>query len=297
MSRNALLFLAVLLCLASSAPAGPLRDRLRAHIQQDQVKQGTQTMQLAGLSVAYWLPQDASKPAPLILFSHGLNGCKTQSVFLMAALAKDGYIVVAPDHKDATCGGGGMSGGFSAHKPEEKFGQFDAWNDGTYTDREADMKNLYAALKTDADWAPRIDWDHVGLAGHSLGGYTVLGLAGAWPSWKMDGIKAVLALSPYAQPFLKKGDIAHLGIPVMYQGGTRDFGITPFIKKQDGAYDHTSSPAWFVEFNKTGHFGFTDLQKGAQRGIIDYSLWFFDHTLKDSDAPLPREAVADLRQK
>ena len=32
------------------------------------------------------------------------------------------------------------------------------------------------------------------LAGHSLGGYTVLALAGAWPSWKLANVRAVLAL-------------------------------------------------------------------------------------------------------
>ena len=26
--------------------------------------------------------------------------------------------------------------------------------------------------------------------GHSLGGYTVLGLAGGWPSWKLPGIQS-----------------------------------------------------------------------------------------------------------
>ena len=43
------------------------------------------------------------------------------------------------------------------------------------------------------------DWKRCGLVGHSLGGYTLLGLGGAWPSWRFDGIKAVLALSPYVQ--------------------------------------------------------------------------------------------------
>lgn len=295
--RKIFLSFVLLAVMAASVPAeGSLREKLRARLQQH--KAGMQTMKMAGLNVAYWLPDDAGSPAPLILFSHGLNGCKGQSTFLMTALAKDGYVVVAPDHKDALCANSGKGGGLAAHKPEAGFANFAAWTDQTNKDREEDMKNLYSALKSDPDWSPRIDWNRVGLAGHSMGGYTVMGLAGAWPSWKMDGIKAVLALSPYGQPFLKSGDLAHVDVPIMYQGGTRDIGDTPFIKKKGGLYDITPSPAWFVEFRDCGHFSFTDIQQGAHRQMIDYSLWFFDHTLKGSDAPLPKEdGVTDLRQK
>ena len=295
MFRSVLLSFVILALMAANASAaGPLRERLRQRVQAYEEASGMQTMKVGGLTVAYWLPGDTAAPAPLILFSHGLHGCKSQSIFLMAALAKDGYIVVAPDHKDAACGGGG----FMTQKPQANFADFASWSDRTYEDRAADMKNLYTALKEDKNWSPHIDWDRVGLAGHSLGGYTVVGLAGAWPSWKMDGISAVLALSPYAQPFLKSGDLARVNVPIMYQGGTRDIGDTPFMKKPGGIYDLTPGPAWFVDFKKTGHFGWTDLQRASQQEIIDYSLWFFDHVLKGSDAPLPREdGVADLRSK
>jgi predicted dienelactone hydrolase len=69
-----------------------------------------------------------------------------------------------------------------------------------------------------------VDAMSLGVAGHSLGGYTDLGLAGGWASWKEARVKAVLALSPYCSPFLSKGQLASMNIPVMYQGGTRDFG-------------------------------------------------------------------------
>jgi predicted dienelactone hydrolase len=63
---------------------------------------------------------------------------------------------------------------------------------------------LIDALRNDARWKDRIEWSRVALAGHSLGGYTVLGLAGGWASWKLPSIKAVLAMSPYCDPFLQK---------------------------------------------------------------------------------------------
>ncbi|TAL33056.1 MAG: alpha/beta fold hydrolase [Alphaproteobacteria bacterium] len=295
-------FLALLLALtlaATVASAEGLRDRLKTRMQQagQSRTEGMTRGHLAGLSIVYWLPEDTAYPAPLVLFSHGMNGCKTQSVFLMKALAQHGYVVVAPDHRDALCGDGGERSR-SAHLPEEKFPDYAAWTDRTYRDRMEDIKNLYGALKSEKDFTPRIDWNRVALSGHSLGGYTVLGMAGGWESWKMPGVKAVLALSPFAGPFVAHKTLPNVDVPVMYQSGTRDLGVLPSLKKKGGGFDQTPSPAWFVIFDKVGHFGFTDLQKTAQQRIIDYSLWFLDHTLKGSDAPLPKESgVTALQEK
>lgn len=246
---------------------------------------------VAGRTVAFWLPAAAgAAPHPLVMFSHGFGGCKTQSKFLMAALAAHGYIVAAPDHADAGCGEGHHFG-----RPDKPFRDAKDWTAETYAGRRDDIINVYDALKADKIWRKRIDWQQVGLAGHSLGGYTVLALAGGWPAWKMPGIKSVLALSPYAAPLSDHGALGDIDIPVMYQGGTRDFGITPDVRRKGGAFDQTPK-AVYVEFEKTGHFGWTDLQSGTHENIARYSLWFFDKTLKGIDAPLPEApGVAALR--
>lgn len=290
--KRLLLALMLVFFVVSSAQADGLLQRFRDRFSGRGVTSATperalQTtadiVHIAGLTVAIWTPPDTGIPAPLVLFSHGFGGCKTQSTFLMEALAATGYVVVAPDHKDALCG----SGSPGIHKPEQKFRDYAAWNENTYQDRRDDIKRLYAAMHADPQWQTRIDWKHVALAGHSLGGYTVLGLAGAWPSWKMPEARAVLALSPYVGPYLQSGGLAHLGVPVMYQGGTRDMGITPGIRKQGGAYDQTSAPAAFVEFKQAGHFGWTDLQDSAHDAIINYSVWFLAHALYDDPADPP----------
>lgn len=295
------LIVAALALVAGAAQAdGPFRDRIRERVQQRMQERAQQDAppadetEIVGLSIAYWLPPEEAYPAPLVVFSHGFGGCKTQSVFLMQARARHGYIVFAPDHADARCGGAGGSFG----RPEEKFRASGNWTDKTYADRGRDIKNLVAALQKDELWAKRIDWAHVALAGHSLGGYTALGLAGGWTSWKMQGVQAVLALSPYAAPYAQSGDLAHLGIPVMYQSGTRDLGVKPALVKEGGVFDKTKAPAWYVEFDKTGHFGWTEMQKSAHDNIVHYSLWFLDRALRGADAPLSRaEGVADLRSK
>ena len=150
----------------------------------------------------------------------------------MEAFAADGYLVFAPNHRDATCNGGKGSWFGRAEIPFLDPGK---WNESTYRDRADDIRRLLSVIGTDNRFRPRADLSRVALAGHSLGGYTVLGLAGAWPSWKLPGVKAVLALSPYSQPFLLHGTLAALSAPVMYQGGTRDFGTTPALQKTAAA--------------------------------------------------------------
>ena len=247
---------------------------------------------LAGRQVAYWAP-DGAVPAqgyPVILFSHGFTGCGTQSVFLTEALAGAGYVVLAPDHRDAACGAGHdgqLLAKLSTFDSQEPFHSPEAWSASTYRDRRVDVEAvLDAVLKSGSVQGVPINSSRIGLAGHSLGGYTVLGLAGAWPLWKDRRIKAVLALSPYCTPFLAKGDLPHLDVPVMYQGGTLDIGITPFVRGKGGAYELTSAPKYFVELGGAGHFAWTNLNKSYQSVINRYALAFFDRYLKGAPAPL-----------
>jgi predicted dienelactone hydrolase len=136
-------------------------------------------LSLAGLAVTVWQPDAATTDArPTIIFSHGFHGCDTQARFLATALAGAGYLVFAPQHRDATCDGGG--GRLSA-PPEEPFVKPGLWSDATYRDRAEDIRRLIAALKREDGWRQRIDWARLGLAGHSLGGSPALGRNGSFP--------------------------------------------------------------------------------------------------------------------
>jgi len=284
------LLITCLLVLSTIAEAQISRGRVRGQRQGGKV---VDQIQIAGLSVAVWKPSQ-SGPSPVIVFSHGYHGCNTQTTFLMTALANAGYLVMSPNHKDAICAGG------LQQRPEQPFQNPAAWNDGTYAERRDDVVRLIDALRADNEWRERINWSAIGLAGHSLGGYTVLGLAGAWPSWKLKGVVSVLALSPYCEPFLRNGKLASIGVPVMFQGGTRDFGITPSVKKSDGCYAATSSPAYFVELSGAGHFAWTDLNTAYQDLINHYTVAFFDKHLRGSTSAKPSEkisGVSDLRTK
>jgi predicted dienelactone hydrolase len=236
---------------------------------------------IGGREVAMWKPTGATPAAgyPVVVFSHGFGGCNTQSVFLMEALAQAGYLVVAPNHADASCGSARKARS-GRQGPEEPFQKADNWSDATYKDRRADIEAvLDAILSAKSFQGIGVDPGRVGIAGHSLGGYTALGVSGAWTSWKDPRVKAVLALSPFNTPFLRKGSLDHMNVPVMYQGGTLDLGITPTVRKPQGAYDRSLAPKYFVEFQGAGHLAWTGLNPRFHAVINQYSVAFFDRYL------------------
>lgn len=259
---------------------------------------GAEGAEIAGRHVSIWRPASASAGrAPLVMFSHGFHGSSTQSASLMRALARAGYLVIAPAHKDARPGVIGRL----LDRPDVGFGKPEDWTPTMYRDRGEDITAIVGAMKGDPQWAAAVEWSQVALAGHSLGGYTVLGLAGAWSEWRMVDVTAVLALSPYVAPFVSHRTLAALNVPVMYQSGTRDTpGIRSSIRTNGGALDMTRPPAYYVELRGAGHFAWTDLNARYQESIAYYSLAFLNrHVRGDRTAGLDarRADVADLRAK
>jgi predicted dienelactone hydrolase len=132
---------------------------------------------------------------PLILFSHGWEGCGTQSVFLTEQLARAGYVVAAPDHRDAGCSVDGRRPP-RLHLPQLPFSTPGLWHESAYYDRREDLGKVLDWMLASPDFHESIDPARIGAMGHSLGGYSTLGMAGARESWQDSRITAVLALAP-----------------------------------------------------------------------------------------------------
>jgi predicted dienelactone hydrolase len=101
-------------------------------------------------------------PFPLILLSHGSGGSATQLAWLGAALARAGYIAVAVDHPGNNFLDGNTPEGFVL-----------------WWERATDLSNVLDGMLADPEFGHRIDDSRIGAAGFSIGGETVLALAGA----------------------------------------------------------------------------------------------------------------------
>lgn len=230
-------------------------------------------MTVGGIDGVMWSSSTSIAEAqPIVVFSHAMHMCPTQSRYLMRALADAGYLVLAPRHADSNCRLSIPGLSRQGFKPSL------FWSDDDFRDRADDVRRIVAALPHDARFRGRVDSSRLALVGHSLGGYTVLGLGGAWPSWKLEGVRAILAFTPYSLPFQRSEGLRKLSAPVMYQAGTLDQVFTlPLIVS---GYDQSPAPKYFVEFTTAAHLAWTDLWLGGHDEIVGYTLAFFDYYVR-----------------
>lgn len=242
-------------------------------------------------------PADCAR-FPLVVFSHAYGGCGTQSLFFTEQLGRHGYIVAAPDHKDALCSVDGTSAAFNPGS-EPSFFDPANWNYTTYADRKDDLEKVINGMLQSSDFGDRIDPAKIAVSGHSLGGYTAAGIVGGWSSWKDDRIKAALLLSPYILPFSLQNRLPSISLPVMYQGGQLDLGIIPFLLGSGGAYANSNAPKYLAELIAATHFEWTNVlclgtgtvaaclqSKPNAQLIINYSVAFLDRYLNGMNQPL-----------
>jgi dienelactone hydrolase len=290
---------------------------------------GYQVVQFGTMNVAVWYPSTSPEapytylsatvgsaalngtPAPctglpMTVFSHGYSGCGTQSVFITEQLARNGYVVAAPDHADAGCSVTN-AGSTLPPEPQQPFTNPSAWTAQTYYDRRVDIENTINGMLASPAFGPMIDPQRISGMGHSLGGYTILGMIGAWPTWLEPRIKAALLFSPYLQPFLNQATLPKITAPIQYQGGTLDFGITPWVAMSGGGYDQAQPPKFFAELSGVGHLAWTNgtcnsagtvaacLATSSIAQLIDqYGFAFLDRFVLGTPEPLLWGAGAGL---
>jgi predicted dienelactone hydrolase len=117
---------------------------------------------LAGRAAEHGPMAPALEKWPLILLSHGSGGSAMQMAWLGTALARAGFIAAAVNHP-----------GNNALEPYTAEGFLLWW------ERTTDLSEVLDGMLADPEFGPAIDAQRVGAAGFSIGGYTVLALAGA----------------------------------------------------------------------------------------------------------------------
>ena len=105
--------------------------------------------------------QPAVGPFPLIVVSHGTGGSAGMMAWFASGLASRGYMVAAVNHP----GNNGMEKGTAEG--------FLLW-----WERARDLTVAVDYLLRDQEFGPLIDPQRIGAAGFSLGGYTMIAIAG-----------------------------------------------------------------------------------------------------------------------
>ncbi len=231
---------------------------------------------------------------PLLVFSHGNGGMRSQSTFWCDHMASHGYIVAAVDHTRNSC----------ATSYKGRVIPYDLEGRGQAAkDRPQDVSFLIdqvIAMNEDSasPFHGHVDHENIGVAGHSFGGFTAMAVLTIDP--RVDAIAPMAAVVPEFSPSSSR--------PLLLFVATEDDTIDE--KGNTGArnyFEATTAPKYLVEMKNAGHYSYSDMfvinpdwgdgigkgtritngepltylpMKEVYRLTNGYSTAFFDHYLK-----------------
>ena len=227
-----------------------------------------------------YLPQAASSPVPVIVISHGVAEDRTTYAYLAQHLASYGFAVATLEHVGGDTNR--LRKYFSGLAPAPKATEL--------LERPRDVSFLLDELERQAQSDPtlrQIDVQQVGLVGHSLGGYTVLALAGAQLNFdrlkrdcnpnrsvnislllqcrakelkpqpyalKDPRVKAIFAISPLNSTIFGQQGMSQIRVPVFLMGGSDDI-VTPAVPEQIYPFTWLQTPDKYLAIlDKGTHF-------------------------------------------
>lgn len=187
---------------------------------------------------------------PLIAFSHGKGGIRTQSNFYTAYLASHGYVVVAPDHTGDTLvellrevkGTGEIQQSSTvealANRPDDIIAVLDLVKDVV----SDDIKAL-------------INEDQVGVTGHSFGSLTSFLVASR--DFRVDAVVGQATTSAELINLQAGIPMEELQTPSLVQSSTLD-NTLPEAGAQH-LYEALAGPKGWLSLARGGHFTYSDL--------------------------------------
>lgn len=251
---------------------------------------------------------------PLIIFSHGYRGSPESTNYIQERLKGAGYMVIAPVHLDS--GENSDDPGYNLKFPvrgddpntsrEERFLKPEDWADESFAYRRDEINTILQWLESHHELGLQADLSRIGCVGHSLGGYTCMGLAGAWGTWKNWDILATAGLSPWHRPYISNNQytdgVDDISTPILFQSGdSEDSAVKKCLLDPDDAmappndcpgytFDQVTAPKYLQVFSKAQHSSWTDpegdpSQDSLLRDINFYLISFLNLYVKNVHRP------------
>lgn len=199
---------------------------------------------------------------PIIIFSHGFEGWRSQNTTQIQELVSHGYIVFSVDHtydalitifEDGThikaakkyCKG---------CKPEEFYKVFSPQINTRIEDIRfiIDQIEKIKSGKIESNIAPNLDMDRIGVFGHSFGGGTSLAV-----SILDERIKSCISLDGWYTPVHPEIYNRGLSKPFLHLGQT-EWDVEENYKILDNILSLESDVAYKLSLNGAEHYDFTD---------------------------------------
>ena len=209
---------------------------------------------------SYFKAKPINEKFPLIVFSHGLGGYKTQNSIAIETLVSQGYIVIAPDHTydaNITIFSDGSTIDYDSELPRDVSEQ-EFWNVRIpqINTRASDVSFVIDKLQTMKNYNVynSIDFNNIGVFGHSFGGATSV-----VSSWNDTRISACLNLDGWFVPIVD--DIINTGIkiPFCYIGQESWGEDTINYDKLNKFYSNCTADTYILKIKGTRHFDYADM--------------------------------------
>jgi predicted dienelactone hydrolase len=212
---------------------------------------------------------------PLVVFSHGVTATGEVYIGRIAQWAEAGYIVAAPTFPLSS--GPGANIGDYVNQPDDVRFVIDSLVEGERADGEDPVRE-------------HIDAERIGVAGHSLGAVTTIGVA--YNSCCADErIDAAVEVSGIEVPFRGGNYSRRPDTPLLAVHGAAD-AVVP-VRGSERLFAQASGPAYFLRFPQGNH---TDVLFGARGQLVDdVVIAFFDRYLYGSEGAL--DGVAELVER